>query len=357
MLLRFLAGVLWQLRGRSFAALGTYAVASASQVLLVAFLLTLQGEAPQVPGIGVVGQLAGPGRTAVVVVALIAVALTADFVAEMAVVRIQGGIGPVLFDRMHGALAQHREVRALSSLLVVRRIVGRAALTGARLGLPMRFLVRTVLALSRSVMLVSAAIVVTDIPAAGIAIVFASMAIVIFALGTMRMWELPPEEYAARREARRGVIHAIRSLREEPSPMDREPPAQVARSGIARLSVVAAERYAVLARARLWVQVAIVLGVAAVGIVSPVSGFADLVSEDPAGAAATILVIVLTIAAVAETIRSGLQFSRHLPAFLYLARIEEALERLRTVEEVRSRLEEVRAERILKAGDEEEEES
>lgn len=356
-LLRFVAGVLWQLRLRSSVALATYAIASAAQVLLVAFLLTLQGEAPQVPGIGVVGELAGQGRNVAVVVALIAIALLADFVAEMAVVRIQGGVGPVIFDRMHGALARHREVRALSSLMVVRRIVGRAALSGARLGLPMRFLVRAVLALSRTVMLVIAAVLVTDIPAAGIAVVFAGMAILILVLGTMQMWGLPPEVLAARREARRAVIRAMRSLRSEPSPEDPVSPADAARSDVARLSEAVAERFAVLARARLWVQVAIVVGVAVVGITSPVSGLTELVSEDPAGAAATILVIVLTIAAVAQTIRSALQFSRHLPTFLYLARIEEAFERHPTVERVRGRLEEIRAERMLRTGDDEEDES
>ncbi len=358
-----MATLLLRMRGMLAAAIATYALASSAQVLLVAYLLTLQGDAPNVPGLDVVGRLVGEGRVALTVGLLIAVALAADFAADVAVVRIQGGIGPVVFDRLHGMLASHREAAALSRMLLVRRVIGRAVLTGARLGLPMRFLIRSVLSFSRAVMLVVAAVLVTDIPAVGLILVFGGLATVILVVGSLKMWTLPPGIAAARLRVRRSLAASMQALHAEQSaplldapsgPTPQEAAAE-ARGDVGQLSAAIARRFAVLAHARLWVQVSIVIGIAIVGFAFPVSGLADLVSGDPASAAATILVIVLTVAAVAEAIRSGLKFARHLPTFHHLARIDEALARIPEAVAVRDRIQVILDERRALMDDEDEE--
>lgn len=356
---RFLLRILAGLRVRILIAVAFFAFASVVQLLLVGYLLSLQGDGPGLPGLPDLASGLTTDRRALIVTGLLSLALLADFAAQLSIARVRRACGPVVFDLIYGAAAAHPEAAELKRRPPVRSSITRSSMGGIRLGLPIRFLVKAILSFSRAVMFLIVAIVVTDIPAVGLVLVFLAITVSVFVIAGLRMWTLPPGVAAARSRARRSTAAAVMALgaervgpaedaaagappaAEEAAPDPAEEvvdPREAARADVAKLSATAAKRFSILAQARLGAQAAIAVGVAAVGLAFPASGLGELVSNDPAAAAGTVLVLVITIAAVAQTIRVGLKFARFLPSFLNLARIHEALLHLPTADEVAERL-------------------
>jgi hypothetical protein len=143
-----------------------------------------------------------------------------------------------------------------------------------------------------------AAIIVTDIPGTALIAIVVLMTGVVVGLAATQMRALRPDFGSAQVQAQGSVALAMEAIRQRVGAPAEEVDEDVivrARTHVDRFASASAQRLSIVARARFFLQVAIALGIAVVGLLFPSAGLGALASTAPGEAAATVLVVVLLI--------------------------------------------------------------